>query len=260
MVKDSVVRAIYFSPTGTTQRIVEEITTCFSGVKERADFLKNPLEEEMIVFTENELAMFGMPVYSGRIPGIAEGMLQKVKGKETPAIIIVSYGNREYDDALLELKNIVEANGFLVIGAGAFISEHAIFPVVGKGRPDEEDKQKIKDFAAECATKLNFFSPKSHESIQVKGNFPYREAAVIPLKPSGDERCNHCGHCVSVCPVKAISQTEPRETNESLCISCCACIAACPQKARGFFGPTYLAGEKMFAANYSEPKQPDVFF
>lgn len=253
------VRMIYFSPTGTTQKIVTAIGGCFPEKKESIDFLRTPLRET-VIFAQNEVVIFGMPVYSGRVPAIAEEMLKKVKGKETPAIIIVSYGNREYDDALLELKNTVESNGFLVIGAGAFISEHAVFPVVGRGRPNGEDYQKIKDFANECAIKLKNFDPKSYRSFKVKGNFPYREATVIPLKPFGDEKCNGCGRCVVVCPVNAIVQDKPKETDDDLCISCCACIAVCPQKARGFHGSSYAAGKKIFIEKYSDPKKPEIFF
>ncbi len=61
------------------------------------------------------------------------------KGNQTPAIAVVTYGNRDYEDALLELQTILEQNGFVVIGAAALIAEHSIVHSVGHDRPDEAD-------------------------------------------------------------------------------------------------------------------------
>lgn len=37
----------------------------------------------------------------------------------TPAIAVCVYGNRDYDDALIELKDAIEANGFKTVAAAA---------------------------------------------------------------------------------------------------------------------------------------------
>ena len=83
----------------------------------------------------------------GRIPTQTLISLNQIKANKTPAIVVCVYGNRDYDDALLELKEVVESNGFTVISAGAFVAQHSIFPQVGQNRPDEKDLTKIKEFA-----------------------------------------------------------------------------------------------------------------
>ena len=53
-----------------------------------------------------------MPVYGGRLPAIAVQRLREIRGNDSPAIAVVVYGNRAYDDALLELRDVLTANGF----------------------------------------------------------------------------------------------------------------------------------------------------
>ena len=42
---------------------------------------------------------------------------------QTPAVLVVVYGNRAYDDALLELSDIATGAGFVPLAAGAFVGE-----------------------------------------------------------------------------------------------------------------------------------------
>lgn len=41
------------------------------------------------------------------VPGVALERLTRIQGNGQPAVAVVVYGNREFDDALLELKNIL---------------------------------------------------------------------------------------------------------------------------------------------------------
>ena len=49
-----------------------------------------------------------------------------------------------------------------------------------------------------------------------------------------EERCTHCGACVTICPTAALSfDTKTRKVNfdNSKCIACELCIKACPPRA-----------------------------
>lgn len=140
------INLVYFSATNTTRRVVRHIAEQMQGSKKEYNITGTTPETE-IVMGSSDLLVVGMPVYSGRIPAIALPALGKFKGNGTPAVIVCVYGNRDYDDALLELKDVVEANGFKVVSAGAFIAQHSIFPKVGLNRPDEKDLELIKEFA-----------------------------------------------------------------------------------------------------------------
>lgn len=248
----------HFSPGGSTQVITKYFTSCLAGEPGLSLDLLRDGTRTVPNFSSKDLLVVGMPVFAGRLPQVCPAMLDKFKGDNTPAVALVAYGNREYEDALLELCDILSARGFKVIGAGAFIARHSIFPKVAAGRPDDTDKQKIAAFAANCAAKLAA-GGAALDLSQIRGDRPYRDIPPIPLKPSADDACNACGICSEICPTHAINPATPRETDAGRCISCTACIYNCPQDARSFRGPGYEQGAAAFLANFSARREPEVF-
>lgn len=251
------VTQVYFSPSGTTEKISHLFTSHLNMEGTVTDLMKMPLCAPK-TFNEDELAVVSMPVFAGRIPKISAEMLKNMKGAGTPAVAMVIYGNREYEDSLLELTDILTENGFKVIGAAAFIARHSIFPTVGASRPDAADEGCIKSFAHECKKKIEqkAYSMKS----EVTGVRPYVEPKSIPLIPTGDENCTECGVCSPLCPAQAIPEAEPRTTDPKKCISCTACIHACPVHARMFMGDMFKKISAAFTQQYaSRRKEPEIF-
>ena len=123
------------------------------------DLLGRPLTEEWTL-PAGEPVLVSMPVYAGRIPSICrEMLLAHLKGHGNPAIAVAVYGNRDYDDALVELQDLLEENGFCVIAGAAFVAQHSIFTKVAAGRPDEDDRRRMAEFGAMCREKLSGFDP-----------------------------------------------------------------------------------------------------
>ena len=140
----SQITGVYFSPTGSTKRVTEWITERIAGNREAEclDLTDAASSRPDYTFTEHELAVVGVPVYGGRVPETARERLQKIHGKRTPAVLIVTYGNRAYEDALLELSDILKEQGFIPAAAAAVVTEHNIAHVYGTGRPDEKDEKR----------------------------------------------------------------------------------------------------------------------
>ena len=89
------VRLIYFSPTKTTQKILEGIAQGTKvGTIEHLDL--TPPEPKILDLNDmqDELVLLGVPVYSGRVPLAAVAKLQRLRADGIPAVIIVVYGNR----------------------------------------------------------------------------------------------------------------------------------------------------------------------
>ena len=126
-VEDKQVKLIYFSPTGTTRKVLEGIA---GGITvEEAEHIDLTLPEgarQTIPPFSTELVIIGAPVYGGRLPVDAIERFKQLKADKTPAVLIVVYGNREYEDALLELKHLAVELGFNPIAGGAFIGEHLL--------------------------------------------------------------------------------------------------------------------------------------
>ncbi len=241
----SKIYAVYFSATGSTKKIVVEVAQGLGGDCCEVDITAR-CPKRPVRLSGSDLLVVGVPVYGGRVPQEAVAGLNAIKGERTPAVIVCVYGNRDYDDALLELDDMVRANGFVTVAAAACIAEHSIFRNIAAGRPDGEDRKKMADFLSQVRQKLSGLESIPDIRLPLKGNRPYKPLGSIPIHPSADRHCKGCGLCARQCPVQAIPATDPRHTDKTKCIACGRCIATCPQKARRFRGLLYrIAGWKM---------------
>lgn len=150
----------HFSPTGGTKKVADAIATGFGTTVVEMDLTK---ADATVQLDENDALMAVLPVYAGRVPQISLERLSALKANGQKAVAVVVYGNREYDDALLETKNALEANGFRVIAAAAFIAEHSIVRSIAIGRPDAEDEALCRQFAADVMA--NQFSISTSRSM-----------------------------------------------------------------------------------------------
>lgn len=252
------ITTVYFSATYTTHRIVSHLAKRLSEEVIECDVTNNTPTKE-IVIPKDEVLVVGIPVYAGRVPEMAVDRIRRFKGEGTPAIAVAVYGNRDYDDALLELSDLLSDNGFQVISAGAFIAQHSIFPKVGAHRPDAEDYHQINVFADESNKILNKHLEKLLP-IHIPGNRPYKIPGSIPIFPSGTKSCKECGKCVQLCPVGAISKEHPKDVDETKCIKCGRCIVVCSTQSRKFQGMVYTMAAMKFNLAYKERREPEMFF
>lgn len=212
----------------------------------------------MLKAYSDDIVLVGCPVYAGRIPPIVLERMANLKGDVQKAIAVVVYGNRDYDDALLELSEFLNNKGFNTIGAGAFIGQHCIFPKVATNRPDLEDKTKINQFAKKI--KEAIINNRSLDLSKVKGNHPYKKIVGVPLHPSTDKnKCSRCGKCADECPTQSIDSENPTKTDAKTCITCCRCINKCPQKARGLGGWLYKVAGLKFVKDNTRRLEPEWF-
>ena len=141
----------YFSPTGGTKRALEAVCGLLGGESEYLP-LTGPDKKEK-TFGPEELLVLALPVYAGQIPAVP-GLLDGLKGDNTPCILLATYGNRHYDNALAQMKRLMEARGFRCVGAAAVITPHIFAPTLGVGRPDGEDLEVLARFAQGVKDKL----------------------------------------------------------------------------------------------------------
>ncbi|MBQ8424369.1 MAG: 4Fe-4S binding protein [Coprobacter sp.] len=251
---------IFFSATGTTEKVATAIAQG-TGINtiETCDLIKKPQVEKQI--PADELTIIAMPVYAGRIPAPAAQALQNFNGNHSPAIIVCVYGNREFDDALVEMQDIAEKQGFEIVSAAAFIARHSIFPTVATQRPDADDIAIAHNFGKESLARLHDTDILHLPPIAPQGNRPYRTPGNVPLKPRASRRCNMCGACALQCPTQAIDSENPRHTDSARCISCAHCIAICPRGARRFGGLIYRIASQKFTKAYASPrKEPYIIY
>lgn len=253
------INLITFSPTHTSKQIGEAIVRGM-GIADVSFVdmtLQAPGKKE---FGSDALAVITVPVYGGHVAPLALERMKDLRADGTPAVIVVVYGNRAYEKALVELDAFVSGLGFKVIAGGTFVGEHSYssdrYPIAA-GRPDDEDLTFAEEFGAKVRIKLSNAADAEHlygvdvQKIQrpkqpffplfrfLRRVIKLRKSGVpMPRTPQVDENlCTHCGLCVKRCPAGAIVKGEECVTNAEKCIRCCACVKGCPQKARTFDTP-----------------------
>ena len=268
--------AVYFSGTGTTRRTVERIAGGIASrlnlPAESVDFSRPAVRQETLGFGEKDLVVFGTPVYAGRVPNVLLPFLQeRIVGGGALAVPVVLFGNRNYDDALIELRNILAADGMHPIAAGAFVGEHSFSRVLGADRPNAEDEELMDEFAARVAALAAGLDAAPVKSVAVRGQEPLRPyytprdragnpINILKVKPKTDlSRCGGCGLCADLCPMGSIDPADVSAVR-GICIKCCACVKGCPTGAKFFDDAGYLYHQHELEAQYARPAENEVFY
>ncbi len=265
------IKTLYFSATGTTEKIVTGIADKLAEnmaveVSNAIDLTLPGNRSKSVLFSENDVVIVGVPVYAGRVPNVLLKYLNAIDGNGAFAIAVVVYGNRNYDDALIELKDILESKKFKVIAAGAFIGEHSFSKTLAKNRPDEKDMVIASHFASGIYGKV---SRQEFQTIIVKGNSPYRNyyrpinkegipVDIRRVKPKTNGNCTDCKLCVKVCPMGSIDSDDTSRLN-GICIKCGACIKKCPVQAKYYDDEDYLRHKKELEIEFKKRKEPELF-
>lgn len=214
---------ITFSPTGGTNRVADILCGALHNEWTRLDLL----EEVQLTTTESDLCLVAVPSFGGRVPDLA---VQRLKGISGPAkaVLVCVYGNRDYEDTLVELQDILTEQGLRPVAAVAAIAEHSIMHDYATGRPDDDDTRKLAECAGHIAAKLR----KKNTDLTVPGNRPYKDYKVAPMIPHCGDGCIGCGKCAQRCPTGAINLVDLTMTDTAKCICCMACTSVCPVDAR----------------------------
>ena len=194
------IHQIIFSPTGGTQRVSEILCQGIGKESIVTDLCVKAADIQLPDIQEDDLAVIAMPVFAGRVPALAVERLRMVKPNSVKCGVVAVFGNRAYDDALLEMQDVASEIGFRVIAAVAAVAEHSIIRKYGKGRPDADDEQMLRRFGADIMRKAE---RDDCTLPQVPGNRPYKKGGKVP-QPKGRRGCNRCGVCAKNCPTDAI--------------------------------------------------------
>ncbi len=271
------IKAVYFSPTGSTAKVINEMAGELAaklnvGI-EKIDFtLPENRNMNPKVFNENELVVFGVPTYAGRIPNkILPAVKAMFKGSRTPAVAAVTFGNRDYGSSLTELAEELGNNGFCVFAAAAIVCEHAFTDKVGNGRPDCEDFLGIARFSEYITEKIvEVMTPEELAMPLIRNGeqiAPYytplkadgTPASFLKAKPETDtDKCTGCRICAETCPMGSINPEDTCEVT-GICIKCHACIKKCPAGAKYFTDADFLSHVKMIENNFAARANNEFF-
>lgn len=260
---------IYFSPTGTTKKIINSIIKGMGiANNEIIDLTLPKVRNSDVPIINGDIVLIGVPVYATRIPNILKSFLTSLKVSNKPVVLIAVYGNMSEGTTLNELYSITNNSGFNVIGAGSFIGEHSFSTEetpIAKGCPNNGNLNKAKEFGRNTMKKIQNVNILSDISLEIPQGkvpliakiLPKNSAKIFTKTPFADMSiCSCCNVCVKLCPMGAIDK-DTLEINEDLCLRCFCCVKRCPKKARKIiYKPKFLVSKVLKMKNriIKEPK------
>lgn len=247
---------IVFSPTGGTQKVSRLLTDALEGEVIHVDLTDSRQNFRTVSPTQDDVAVIAVPSYGGRVPAIAIKRLTEISGQGARTVLVCVYGNRAYEDTLIELEDAAKQSGFQVIAAVAAIAEHSIARQFASGRPDAQDAVQLSNFAKQIQHKLSAIDASEPT---IPGNRPYKKTGGAGMVPKATKECTNCGVCAAECPVQAIDKEDSKKVDEKACISCMRCIAVCPQGARKINPVMLSAVSLMLKKVCSERKESELF-
>ncbi len=247
---------VIFSPTGGTRKVSELLISAWTENWITVDVSDTKFEGERCSFKTEDTVLVAIPSYGGRVPATAARRISNLYGNGAKAVLVCVYGNRAYEDTLIELNDIVVKAGFKVIAAVAAVAEHSIMRQYAAGRPDAEDKRVLKDYAEKIQKKLLI---GALTELHIPGNHPYKKEMGGKTVPQSGKNCNQCGLCAKQCPVRAIDVSNSKIVDKSKCISCMRCVSNCPQNAREINKIVLFAASAAMKKACRDRKQCELF-
>ncbi len=247
------VHLIYFSPTGNTKKVCQRIGLAIASAMrfdvKHYDFTTPQKRLSYPDIKADDIVILGTPVYAGRVPNLMVPYISGIQLNGAKSITVVTYGNRNYDDALIELSKIVLQTTSVLVGAAAFVGEHSFSTALAAGRPNYTDLDEAETFAHKALE--NIRTNRTIEFVNIASSPAPLKPHYIPkfadgklidlrkVKPITSSACISCKLCVQLCPMDAINFHIPSEI-EGVCIKCCACVKRCPTGAKYFDSEAFL--------------------
>ena len=242
---------IIFSPTGGTEKVANILGGHWSENTVKIDLSDVKTDFSKCIIDKEDQVLIAMPSFGGRAPTVAIERLKKIAGNGAKCTLVCVYGNRAYEDTLVEMEDAAKESGFQVVAAVTAVAEHSIMPQYAAGRPDASDKKQLEQFADQIAG-------KTEAVVSIPGNRPYKKAGGAGLVPKPTKDCVKCGMCAERCPVQAIDPAS-FTADAKKCISCMRCVKQCPEKARNVNGAMVSIAAMAIKKACSVRKENELF-
>ena len=252
-----IISMVYFSGTGNTERITQELGALFSrsGHEVKLIAVETVVHDNAVIteLSESDLIGIGYPVYDLREPKIISDFIDMLPVQETevPVFQYSTLALIKGDCHSYVTRKLGSGNYYVIADTGFKCPSNG---VVTYEAPDHWRQKKV-GYAKNIGLQLNDFRTKVLESYEKFITAPYSvHAYIFPVfdifrffsrRLFGDrfyrdlavsEKCNACGLCVKSCPDKNLclkdARVEIKKSNG--CLRCLRCVSMCPRQAITF--------------------------
>ena len=116
---------IIFSPTGGTEKVARILTSRWELDTVTIDLSDAKADFSQYIIEKEDRVLIAMPSFGGRAPAVAMERLKRIAGNGAGCTLVCVYGNRAYEDTLVEMEDAAKECGFRVIAAVAAVAEHS---------------------------------------------------------------------------------------------------------------------------------------
>lgn len=205
------------------------------------------------------------PVYFAGIPRIISEFVRKLDPAQIKYLFAVAAYGGYPGVALPVLQHQLQSEGILM-NAGYCVQMPGNY-IVKYGAYSQEKQYKIFRKKEEALGKI-IKNTEAQKNIEIKqggflakriGNYVYqsklRQFPTLDMNFTANEKCNGCGTCEKICPVRNIDLNERKPRWHGNCEHCMACIQWCPMEAIQYSAKTI--GRKRY--RHPDSKAEDLY-
>jgi flavodoxin/ferredoxin len=246
----------FFSGTGNTWWVAQQLVNAL----ENEQFQVNAHSIEQVtsaqvkpLIEQSDIVGLGYPIYGSDAPLLMQDFITNLpESKQTkPMLVFVTQAAWSGDGAYF-IRPLVEAKGYHIRWAVHFNMPNNITVDLGwilntflgffQAKPATALKR-IQKLSQRISQDQNWIMGRSSLfSLGWMQRIPYRKGLPSLQKDSyqvNSERCNACGRCERLCPVKNITLVAGLPRFDTHCNLCLRCFNYCPELAIEAFGKPF---------------------
>lgn len=243
---------IYFSGTGNSRWAAKTCLELLSegGIKGKCISVEAGEDRVRELFESSHRLIIVYPIYGSDMPKLLKKTLLELSSKIPKKTMLLCTQLSFSGDANIHMAKLIRKSGIDVVVTGELNMSNNLSTPLFKRKPmtGEELQENLranreridgliqKFLTGKKAIKRLTFSDRIGGGTQrLLFNLCY---PLYPLLLSANERCNRCGYCERLCPVKAITVNTREVRWSSRCIFCVRCYNYCPVEGIDLMGAT----------------------
>lgn len=231
---------LYFSGTGNTYDVSMQLATkCGFEMIHIASLI-----EEEIIEIDCEFIGIAFPIYYGGIPQVVDQIISKINALNSLYVFgIATYGGIPGNPFMMLKQKLQQRNlgleaGFLINMPGNYLPMYGARKNAVQHKKIAKANKKTNQIAEIIRSKKTVaYEQVPHIPGVVEAKYielvekRVRSLATLDRHFNVDHKCNECGTCVKICPVKNMTMEKNQINWLGKCEQCMACIQYCPQEA-----------------------------